>query len=101
MGVENLHAEAREGVGNNIIGAWNVLGRYNKVVVSSKEKEATEEGHYVGTMGGARHQASDYCLIVAEHTDAKGAPPPLLQAQLGRAPSTGCFFPVGLVSSGR
>ena len=28
----------------------------------------------MGRMGGARHQASDYCLIVAEHADVKGAP---------------------------
>ena len=24
MAAENLHAEAREGVSNNVIGAWNV-----------------------------------------------------------------------------
>ena len=55
MRPKHLHAKPRKRVGNNIVGAWNVLCRHVKIVLSSQEKEGTEERHYMRATGGARH----------------------------------------------
>ena len=69
MSSEYLHAKARQRVSNYIVSAWDVLGRYKKIVFSGKKEEATEEAHYVGAVGGAREQAVDNGLVVAEEAD--------------------------------
>ena len=45
---EHLHAKSGERVSNYVMGDWDVLCIYGKIMFSGKGEEAAKEGHYVG-----------------------------------------------------
>ena len=74
MGPEDLHVQAGEGVGDNVVGTWEVLCGDSKVKSSSGQKKFTKQVHHMGAMGGAGDDAVDHCLVIAEEAHPKGGP---------------------------
>lgn len=71
---EDLHIEARKGMGNYVVCTRVVLYRDGNIMYSGDMQNITQEVHDVWTVGGASVYAMNNRLIITQKSNFTGGP---------------------------